>query len=258
MPGTNPVSARRDVGDAEGTVRRCFRRVRMIEHGDPGASPGVLLAHDFYLRRLPKDVVERYDLARIVERCNRLDHPGSDVDEAVGVNGSVVARDVERARSVNHLDVGIESAFVVGDLETPLEGQAFAATNVGQPDERATDARSRARDSRLQYLSSANVLIQRRTNDRVRRYGTVEINRAGDVPCALQRNDSVRFVGRRDHRGARSYPSGSGLAVARPRGSGVVPGAGCSYERNCGEERGYYMADMPAKHQLLIEVRSQS
>src|SRR5467141_109379 len=77
IPGGNSI-------DTERACSSGLCKVGMIEHGDPGVGPWVLLAHYFYLGGLP-EFVDQNDLAIIVEWSNADNLSGADVYEAIGV-----------------------------------------------------------------------------------------------------------------------------------------------------------------------------
>src|SRR5688500_10977497 len=103
MPGADEILAGWNALDAEGPGRRGLRIVRVIENGDPRPFPRMPIGHNLDLRRLAKRV-ERDYFALIVERRDTDDLSGPDVDEAVGVQQSVVVADVERSHGGDCLD----------------------------------------------------------------------------------------------------------------------------------------------------------
>jgi len=209
----------------------------------------VLLAYDLDLSRPAEHVVERDYFAGIVERRDCLDLSGTDVDEAVGVESSVMRRYVERAGGVNDLNERVEGALVVGQLEPPLEWKPLPAPDVGEPDERPANASSRAGDSRLQDLGAADILVDRRPDDGIGRNGSIDINRSADAAPVRDRDYPIRLCGRSDDGRPGGDASGRVLTVACTGGSGIVAGA-----REC-REQNYCIAEKPAKHQMQVEVR---
>ena len=121
MPRTDAIFPGGNSIDAERARRGGLRKIGMIEHGNPRVGPRVLLTHYFYLSGLP-ELVDRNNLAVVVEWSDADNLSGADVDEAVGVKGSVIVADVERAARRDHLHVGVEDTGIVGELEAALDG----------------------------------------------------------------------------------------------------------------------------------------
>ena len=118
----------------------------------------MLLADDFDLRRL-LEVIHRHHFAIVVERRHTGDLSGSDVDELVGVQRTVVVGDVESAAGRYRLHVRIERAIIVGKIEALLQRKRLAAANVGKPHHCARDTRPRQADVLRDNRVSADPLI---------------------------------------------------------------------------------------------------
>src|SRR5436853_3464372 len=105
------------------------------------------VAHDFNLRGLLERVIEWHDLSLIIERGESDGTAAGDVDESIEMQDAIFTGDVERAASENDLDVRIESAVIVCELEAARQRQRFPAANVGEPNQRAADSASGVRES---------------------------------------------------------------------------------------------------------------
>ena len=145
MPGADAIPAGRNSVDGERPVRGGLRVVGMIEDGDPGTRPRMLVRHHLDLGRLA-EAVDRHYLAVIVEWCDARDLSGPYVDETIRVDQSVVVADIERPACRYRLDVGVESAIGVVQLESALQWKRFAAPDVGNPHDGPTDTGSGERD----------------------------------------------------------------------------------------------------------------
>jgi hypothetical protein len=207
----------------------------------------VLLADDLDLTGLLEDMIERDDLSRIVERCDRLDVSGSDVDETIGVERLILRSDVERAGGIDHLDVRIEGAIVVGELEASLERQRLAAPDVRNPDERATDAGAGTGDPSLEDLRPAHAVVDSGANDRIRGNEPIRVDGPGDA-AAGDCNHPVRLRRCGDDRRTRSDTIG-GVAIAGASRCCIISRAGNESDQ---DQR---ICVRQAKHQLLVEVR---
>ncbi len=185
-------------------------------------------------------MVERDDLSGIVEGSDSLDGSASHIDETIGVKRLVFRSDVERAGGVDHLHVRIEGAVVIGELETALERQRLSTPDVGEPDQCAADARSGALYPPFEDLSAADVLVERGTDDRIRRNGPIGIDGSGDAATG-NRNHRVR-PGRRCDDGRTGRDAIAGGLVASPGRNGIVARAGGSD----GEK--HYVRQRPAEH----------
>ena len=115
----------------------------MIEYRDPGVSPRMPVGHHLDLGGLLEPVDRDY-LAIIVEWRDSDDLSGPDIDEAVRVHRSVVVADIQRSARRHRLHIGIESAVRVGELEPALQRKRLARVDVGNPDDRTSDARPKA------------------------------------------------------------------------------------------------------------------
>jgi hypothetical protein len=102
----------------------------------------MLLADDFSLARFLEEVIDRNDLPCVVEWGDGFDDSAPNVYEAIGVQRPVFGTDVERARRVNDLNVRVERAVIVRQLEPAFQRQGFATPDVGEPHHRSPNARA--------------------------------------------------------------------------------------------------------------------
>ena len=118
----------------------------MVENGEPCMLPRMLLANHFHFRRL-LELVNGHYLAVVVEWRNGSNVAGSHVDEPVRVKRPILIANVQSAIRENDLDVRIEDAVAVGELEAPLQRERLSRPDVGKPDKRTSDPRTRVGDA---------------------------------------------------------------------------------------------------------------
>ena len=150
----------------------------------------MLVRHHLDLGRLA-EAVDRHYLAVIVEWCDASDLSGPYVDETIRVDQSVVVADIERPACRDRLDVGVESAIGVVQLESALQRKRFAAPDVGNPHDGPADTGSGERDVSLDDRVSAHALIDGGTDDRRHGSRSVEIDGTGDRPAANHRDNPI-------------------------------------------------------------------
>jgi hypothetical protein len=219
----------------------------MIEHGEPRAAPRVLDANYFHFGGL-LEPINWNNFTVVVEGSDPHYLTGADVYEPVGVNRPVVVADVERTVGENNLNVGIERAVVVSELEASRQRKPLSAYDVGEPHDGARHPRTGMQDLPRNERISAGALISAGPNDAVRRKSPVIVDRTGYRSAGRDRNNSVG-LGERGYDGrTRRYSLAVRVrVVARVRRSAIAAGAGHSREHD------YSKADKPAEHFLAVK-----
>ena len=210
---------------------------------DPSAYPQRSYAPEGAERVVRCESIDWNHLSIVVERCHRCDLSGSNVDEAIGVERSVVVADVEGAVGRHHQHERVEGAVIVRQIETSFEGKCFAATDIGQPDNRSSNASSGKCDALFHDRIATDILIDRGADDLCDRRSSFEVDRSGNRAAGAHQRDFVWLSCGRDHRRSRCDTVVRGTrTISRVRRRGVVARAG-----ECDDAK-YRKAEKPAEH----------
>src|SRR6476646_9602920 len=112
----------------------------MIEHDYVRARPGMQLACNLQLLGLRQDFVEWNDLTVVIERCERLQLTGADVDDSIRVHRDIRAENIESAAGCHGLRSRQDHTVLVLDLESFLYWKRLPFPNVSDPHDRARNS----------------------------------------------------------------------------------------------------------------------
>ncbi len=149
------------------------------------------IANNLDLGGMGEGMIEGHDLTVVVEWSKRNGLPSGQVNEAIHMEHAIGADHVERSRSEDDLNVRIEHAVVVGQLEASLQGKRFSAPNVSQPDEHSSDSGTGPQQGLLTDRVAAHILIAGWMHY-ARWQSTIEINGAIDGAGVVNRAYRVR------------------------------------------------------------------